>query len=620
MYQITDLLLLDFERMLQSELPNFEPFGYNSPNVFGDEKGVIIIIGSDHGCLKSRFLIRTNYLDSSTRRKMNKADYGTRTLQFAEVDCKKDVHEVHAKIAPEINKAIKELENPMLVSLKYKQNILKCMLIPKKATNLRTTCNDNHVLFQYSFNEIIETKHTDLPSVEVFDPNLLQHKIIVENFKIVIAGDLSYFATCTGRDGHSHCRCPYCDATPSEWTNSFVTSNKMTLSKLHHYASIKPSKNNDTKGVIMHPLLEVEPQFYIVPILHLLIGLVNKQWTTMLHFFDEFVEQVSELELQLKEKKLELEGELSEFNNSLELLTVNKDMALIEMENSEDAREIYELSVIEIKKITEKKKNFNQQLRKLKLDLKKEQQKRINDSNGLEYLLHDILEEFHIQKQHFHGGAMNGVCCRRLLDNIDLIFVRIKELTVCRLKTHKERDIEKDKMILTNTIDTFHYLLEITDVVFSNLRILSPSEEEIKETHEAIKMLENVWIELDMCITPKAHILFKHTVQQIRFFDGIADLVEDFIERFHQTGKKLDHLVARMSSQGFRKQELTKIRRLWLSNDPDVLKQLANIQRARKRKITINNSPSLRSSKQTKARETKKVKREMIQETFGSHN
>ena len=63
---------------------------------------------------------------------MNKADYGTRTLQFAEVDCKKDVHEVHAKIAPEINKAIKELETSMLVSLKYKQNILKCMLIPKK--------------------------------------------------------------------------------------------------------------------------------------------------------------------------------------------------------------------------------------------------------------------------------------------------------------------------------------------------------------------------------------------------------------------------------------------------------------------------------------------------------
>ena len=140
-------------------------------------------------------------------------------------------------------------------------------------------------MFQYSYNEIIETTYLDLPPVGAFDPTFLQHKIIVMNFKIVIAGDLSYFATWTGRDGHSHCRCPYCNATPSEWTNSFVSSNKMTLSRLHHYATIKPSKNNDTKGIIMHPLLEVEPDFYIVPILHLLIGLVNKEWRSMLHFF-----------------------------------------------------------------------------------------------------------------------------------------------------------------------------------------------------------------------------------------------------------------------------------------------------------------------------------------------
>ena len=109
---------------------------------------------------------------------------------------------------------------------------------------------------------------------------------------------------------------------------------------------------------------------------------------------------------------------------------------MIEIKTSEDAREIYDSYVIDIKELTKKKKNCNQELRKLKLDFKKEQQKRSNDSNGLEYLLHEILEDFHIQKQHFHGGAMNGVCCRRLLDNVDSIFVRIKELTISRLKTH----------------------------------------------------------------------------------------------------------------------------------------------------------------------------------------
>ena len=77
----------------------------------------------------------------------------------------------------------------------------------------------------------------------------------------------------------------------------------MSLASLHHYASIKKQKNNDTKGVIMRPLLEVEPQFYIVPILHLLIGLVNKEWNTMLNFFDEFVENVSVQEADTIEQK-----------------------------------------------------------------------------------------------------------------------------------------------------------------------------------------------------------------------------------------------------------------------------------------------------------------------------
>ena len=48
-------------------------------------------------------------------------------------------------------------------------------------------------------------------------------------------------------------------------------------------------------------------------------------------------------------------------------------------------------------------------------------------------------------------------------------------------------------------------------------------------------------------------------MDQIRFFDGIADLVKDFIKTSYQIGKKLDHLIARMSSQGFKMQELAKI-------------------------------------------------------------
>ena len=114
-----------------------------------------------------------------------------------------------------------------------------------------------------------------------------------------------------------------------------------------------------------------------------------------------------------------------------------------------------------------------------------------------------------------------------------------------------------------------------------------------------------------MNITPKAHILFVHAVEQVRRFGGIADLVEDFIEKAHQTGKQLDHLVARMCSQGFRQQELVKIRRQWLQSDPLVFRQVSKIRETRRRKF--KNIPSGRNTKCNRIKKIKSEKRQQIQ-------
>ena len=170
---------------------------------------------------------------------------------------------------------------------------------------------------------------------------------------------------------------------------------------------------------------------------------------------------------------------------------------------------------------------------------------------------------------------------------------------------------------LTSVINKFQALFETTDVVFLHLRILDPTNEEIEVLRKGIKVLEKLWCEMDLVITPKVHILFIHAMVQVHHFGGIADLVEDFIEKSHQIGKKLDHLVARMSSQGFRKHELVKIRRQWLSSDPAVLQQLATVQQSRKR--NSKHSPSIKITKSMIARDTKRVKRERVQLTFDGH-
>ena len=111
-----------------------------------------------------------------------------------------------------------------------------------------------------------------------------------------------------------------------------------------------------------------------------------------------------------------------------------------------------------------------------------------------------------------------------------------------------------------------------------------------------------------MSVTPKCHILFDHTMDQVKAHNGIADLVEDYVEHAHQAGKQLDHLVARINSQCFRQKEMMKIRRQWLGNDPLIQQQLQHIHTITKRRY--KDSPVTKTTKKAKKKESKKVKRE----------
>ena len=66
--------------------------------------------------------------------------------------------------------------------------------------------------------------------------------------------------------------------------------------------------------------------------------------------------------------------------------------------------------------------------------------------------------------------------------------------------------------------------------MFSTLQIFDPSPEEIEVAEKGITKLELMWRKLDLSITPKYHVLFTHTIKQVRKYNGISVLVEDFIE------------------------------------------------------------------------------------------
>ena len=87
-----------------------------------------------------------------------------------------------------------------------------------------------------------------------------------------------------------------------------------------------------------------------------------------------------------------------------------------------------------------------------------------------------------------------------------------------------------------------------------------PTDNEVKDIQEALVLLENLWMEIELSIMPDACVLFDHTLEQVDKFNGIADKVEDFIERAHQIGLKWNHYTAILKCNKFEKKQELQIK------------------------------------------------------------
>ena len=248
-----------------------------------------------------------------------------------------------------------------------------------------------------------------------------------------------------------------------------------------------------------------------------------------------------------------------------------------------------------VKYIIETMKEINVSMKETKIQLKSYQDQlevirknRSCDEFGLDSLIGNVLgKNLNIFPQAYHGGDMNGVHCRKLISNIELIMEKVKVIAMKRLDeriiNHKKQMNGDERDILTNVIDNYTNLFHVMDIVFSSLRILDPTAIEIEETKKANFVLENIWRNLNLSITPKAHILFVHAIDQFETLGGIAELVEDFIEKSHQEGKRLDSLTSRMSQHCYRQQQLHQIMKLWTLHHPKIESRIKAVHTFSKR-------------------------------------
>ena len=162
------------------------------------------------------------------------------------------------------------------------------------------------------------------------------------------------------------------------------------------------------------------------------------------------------------------------------------------------------------------------------------QQLQIRQENSLDLLLELMLTKFGIKSQAFDGGSMNGACTTRLLNNLQEIMDELQQIALQRYNAgggsndDTARGDRQEK--ITNMFLEYSNLFLVLDLVFSLLCTIAPTANEIAEAERSLKVLQTLWLNLGFNIAPKAHILFYHTLEQFKNYDGIADKVEDFVE------------------------------------------------------------------------------------------
>ena len=142
--------------------------------------------------------------------------------------------------------------------------------------------------------------------------------------------------------------------------------------------------------------------------------------------------------------------------------------------------------------------------------------------------------------------------------------------------------IPTDEEVLA-VLDDHELLFMLQDRVYSCLRLIDPTEEEMSETREAIKMMEIKWKEMELSETPKAHLIFKHAANDQKEFGGIGDKIEDDVERIHQKQVHYDSITMRMSDQIERLK--TQARMQWRDSDPRVNNQIEKVHGKTKRRV-----------------------------------
>ena len=220
-----------------------------------------IVVGGDHGQGKFRSVGKFIMRDEEG---YNKDSY---VIKNGHIDCTKDTYKIFQKT----------LASPINKDLEYLMREDYCLYFKRK--------EDGNLVVSY------ERKDTE---------SLTNYRsYVIVPIRILISGDLAFFATIVGKNNMSGHWCHWCMLSPSEWENcDHEKGDKWTVQLIKDNLErqlINPDMTPyEKKGCVLPMLFDSIPiENYIFSLLHAEIGIGNKIISSFYLWITTFIEPLS---------------------------------------------------------------------------------------------------------------------------------------------------------------------------------------------------------------------------------------------------------------------------------------------------------------------------------------
>ena len=657
LHDASDMIEYNMERLVVQELSKSDQskptFDYpQSGTKYLDEESMGVIATSDHGGDSAHFYLGCAVYSPNEKKKMDKGvDHGNLLLQILQITCKKDPPEVWRELGPMLNATMERVKNQKLIGVQDINGNVQCKMVPIDATEFDLERKDGVIYLCYFTSPLKDIKEKVPLKVikSAIEPSIWT---VTKKFRIMMAADNLLYAIYLGRadsaprfthlnfkklqeinDDHSHAK--------KKRGYLLKPELQVTLEKITKIAEDENmSKEEKTKlfGIKTAPLVDfLEVDDYLYQGLHCPMGIFDSIFKLLKKFLSEKVDDMSTEESELRKTIISKLKDLKPHQEELEKFNADhlpdlndhivmwKDCVakLKEVDLSSEERNFWDATRkyhygeknrlgAELKSI---KTNMAPLLQSIKEDRKEANEirnKRCKGSEGVVAKFENLLTIIAgIYLTLYHGGSLNGVCVLKFFKHHTDLMEGLEE--ECFHTLSRRRDMLGVDECITNEelrvqLDIFSRAYNAVDLVFSHLRLLDPSEDEMQITDTSVKILEHIWTnELKMRWTPKAMLTFVYASKQQREFGGLGDKGEDFGERMHQERARDVRRTASISNK-FAMMELNRTRWHYMKSDPEIAVLTEEVHQSFKRQFKDQNKRENNKQELAKERRERRLK------------